>query len=81
MMHPTHAASKPVAMIPNCAATRHGHFVPDGSGQAYMDPWEMVMSGRDGQQGHEVDRSDGEGEVHDTTVSSSTTTSSRFGGS
>jgi len=30
MMHPTHAASKPVAMIPNCAATRHGHFVLDG---------------------------------------------------
>ncbi|MEN3364159.1 MAG: fumarate hydratase, class, partial [Burkholderiales bacterium] len=38
MMHPTHAASKPVAMIPNCAATRHGHFVLDGSGPAYMDP-------------------------------------------
>src|SRR5471032_2651274 len=36
MMHPTHAASKPVAMIPNCAATRHGHFVLDGSGPAYM---------------------------------------------
>ena len=29
---PTHAASKPVAMIPNCAATRHAHFVLDGSG-------------------------------------------------
>ena len=38
MMHPTHAASKPVAMIPNCAATRHGHFVLDGSGAAYMEP-------------------------------------------
>ncbi len=38
MMHPTHAASKPVAMIPNCAATRHAHFVLDGSGPAYMDP-------------------------------------------
>src|SRR5471030_3096098 len=38
MMHPTHAASKPVAMIPNCAATRHGHFVLDGSGAAYMTP-------------------------------------------
>lgn len=37
-MYPTHAASKPVAMIPNCAATRHGHFVLDGSGPAYMDP-------------------------------------------
>ena len=38
MMHPTHAASKPVAMIPNCAATRHAHFVLDGSGPAYIDP-------------------------------------------
>ena len=30
--YPTHAASKPVAMIPNCAATRHIHFTLDGSG-------------------------------------------------
>lgn len=37
-MYPTHAASKPVAMIPNCAATRHGHFVLDGSGPAFMEP-------------------------------------------
>jgi len=37
-MYPTHAASKPVAMIPNCAATRHAHFVLDGSGPAYLDP-------------------------------------------
>ena len=29
---PTHAASKPIAMIPNCAATRHAHFTLDGSG-------------------------------------------------
>jgi len=36
--YPTHAASKPVAMIPNCAATRHAHFVLDGSGPAYIDP-------------------------------------------
>ena len=35
---PTHAASKPVAMIPNCAATRHAHVVLDGSGPAYMEP-------------------------------------------
>jgi fumarate hydratase class I len=35
---PTHAASKPVAMIPNCAATRHAHFVLDGSGPVYLDP-------------------------------------------
>ncbi|MCA3227647.1 MAG: fumarate hydratase, partial [Burkholderiales bacterium] len=37
-MYPTHAASKPVAMIPNCAATRHAHFALDGSGPAYLDP-------------------------------------------
>jgi fumarate hydratase class I len=36
--YPTHAASKPIAMIPNCAATRHGHFVLDGSGPAFMEP-------------------------------------------
>ena len=36
--YPTHAASKPVAIIPNCAATRHAHFVLDGSGPAYIDP-------------------------------------------
>ncbi|MFT5532983.1 MAG: fumarate hydratase class I [Burkholderiaceae bacterium] len=38
MMQPTHAASKPVAMIPNCAATRHAHFVLDGSGAVYLEP-------------------------------------------
>jgi len=38
MLYPTHAASKPVAMIPNCAATRHAHFVLDGSGPVYLDP-------------------------------------------
>ena len=37
-MYPTHAASKPVAMIPNCAATRHAHFVLDGSGPVYVEP-------------------------------------------
>jgi fumarate hydratase class I len=36
--YPTHAASKPIAMIPNCAATRHAHFVLDGSGPAYLEP-------------------------------------------
>ncbi|MCH8181480.1 MAG: fumarate hydratase [Proteobacteria bacterium] len=36
--YPTHAASKPIAMIPNCAATRHAHFVLDGSGPVYLDP-------------------------------------------
>lgn len=35
---PTHAASLPVAMIPNCAATRHTHFVLDGSGPAEFTP-------------------------------------------
>jgi fumarate hydratase class I len=35
---PTHAASKPVAMIPNCAATRHAHFTMDGRGAVYLDP-------------------------------------------
>jgi len=34
--YPTHAASLPVAMIPNCAATRHAHFVLDGSGVAKL---------------------------------------------
>ena len=35
---PTHAANLPVAMIPNCAATRHAHFVLDGSGPVMLDP-------------------------------------------
>ena len=35
---PTHAANKPVAIIPNCAATRHAHFVLDGSGPASLTP-------------------------------------------
>ncbi|MFK7892116.1 MAG: fumarate hydratase [Granulosicoccus sp.] len=38
MDYPTHAASKPVAMIPNCAATRHAHFTLDGSGPALQTP-------------------------------------------
>jgi len=36
--YPTHAASLPVAMIPNCAATRHAHFVLNGSGPANLTP-------------------------------------------
>jgi fumarate hydratase class I len=36
--YPTHAANLPVAMIPNCAATRHAHFVLDGSGPAQLEP-------------------------------------------
>ncbi|QIL84534.1 fumarate hydratase [Vibrio sp. HDW18] len=35
---PTHAASKPVCMIPNCAATRHVHFTLDGNGPAKLTP-------------------------------------------
>jgi len=37
-MYPTHAASKPVAMIPNCAATRHAHFTLRGEGPVYLEP-------------------------------------------
>jgi fumarate hydratase class I len=36
--YPCHAANLPVAMIPNCAATRHAHFVLDGTGPVYLDP-------------------------------------------
>jgi fumarate hydratase, class I len=36
--YPTHAANLPVAMIPNCAATRHAHFVLDGSGPVSLEP-------------------------------------------
>lgn len=45
--YPTHAASKPVAMIPNCAATRHAHFTLTGEGPVYLerpklDEWPKV---------------------------------------
>ncbi len=36
--YPTHAASKPVAIVPNCAATRHVHLELDGSGPVFPDP-------------------------------------------
>jgi fumarate hydratase class I len=36
--YPTHAANLPIAMIPNCAATRHAHFVLDGSGPVALTP-------------------------------------------
>jgi fumarate hydratase, class I len=36
--YPTHAASLPIAMIPNCAATRHVHLTLDGSGPARLEP-------------------------------------------
>jgi fumarate hydratase class I len=35
--YPAHAANRPIAMIPNCAATRHAHFVLDGSGPAELE--------------------------------------------
>ena len=59
-MYPTHAASKPVAMIPNCAATRHAHFVLDGSGPAYITPpsldsWPDVQWAPDYEQSRKVD--------------------------
>jgi fumarate hydratase, class I len=59
-MYPTHAASKPVAMIPNCAATRHAHFVLDGSGPVYLDPpsldlWPNVNWTPDYQKSRKVD--------------------------
>ena len=45
--YPTHAASLPVALIPNCAATRHTHFTLDGSGPALqqapsLDDWPEI---------------------------------------
>src|SRR4051812_33699426 len=59
-MAPTHAASKPVAIIPNCAATRHAHFVLDGSGPAYLDPpsldlWPKLQWAPDAQRSRRVD--------------------------
>ncbi len=59
-MHATHAASKPVALIPNCAATRHAHFVLDGSGPVYLDPpalsdWPDVHWTPDTQRSRRVD--------------------------
>ena len=36
--YPTHAANLPIAMIPNCAATRHAHFVLDGTGPVALEP-------------------------------------------
>ncbi len=36
--YPTHAANLPIALVPNCAATRHAHFHLDGSGPAKLEP-------------------------------------------
>jgi fumarate hydratase class I len=41
--YPTHAASLPVAVIPNCAATRHVHFTLDGSGRALLTPPDLDL--------------------------------------
>ncbi|TMI07881.1 MAG: fumarate hydratase [Betaproteobacteria bacterium] len=41
--YPTHAASLPVAIIPNCAATRHAHFTLDGSGAAKLEPPDLAQ--------------------------------------
>lgn len=41
--YPTHAASLPVCMIPNCAATRHAHFTLDGSGEAHLTPPDLSV--------------------------------------
>ena len=43
MDYPTHAASLPVAVIPNCAATRHIHFTLDGSGPAVLEPPDLEL--------------------------------------
>jgi fumarate hydratase, class I len=59
-MFPCHAAGKPVAMIPNCAATRHAHFELDGSGPAYIEPpsldlWPKIDWAPDTQKSKRVD--------------------------
>ncbi len=43
MDYPTHAASLPICMIPNCAATRHAHFTLDGSGPALQTPPDLAQ--------------------------------------
>jgi len=50
--YPTHAANKPVALIPNCAATRHAHFILDGTGPADLkapdlEEWPDIAWGND----------------------------------
>lgn len=56
---PTHAASKPVALIPQCAANRHVHFTLDGSGPAALDPpdlsdWPEIVMERTANAGRRV---------------------------
>ncbi len=57
---PTHAASKPVALVPQCAADRHAHVTLDGSGPAHLTPpplslWPEIALGGAGQQLRRVD--------------------------
>src|SRR6202046_3390011 len=61
--YPTHAASLPVAVIPNCAATRHLHFTLNGNGPAVLEPpnldlWPMAEGemGRGGERASRVSR-------------------------
>lgn len=60
--YPTHAASLPVCMIPNCAATRHAHFTLDGSGEAVLTPPDLNIwpdiSYEAGEQARHVDLDD-----------------------
>jgi fumarate hydratase class I len=57
--YPTHAASMPVAIVPNCAATRHARFVLDGSGPAFLEPPDLDLWPEldlpDGKQSRKVD--------------------------
>ncbi len=57
---PTHAASLPVGLIPNCAATRHVHFTLDGSGPAALTPpdlgdWPEILLEKAGANSRRVD--------------------------
>ncbi len=57
--YPTHAANLPVALIPNCAATRHIHFTLDGSGPVQLQPPKLedwpIISQENGQSARRVD--------------------------
>lgn len=54
--YPCHAANKPVAMIPNCAATRHTHFILDGTGPAEFNPPSLADWPQISQQGGKTSR-------------------------
>ncbi len=65
---PTHAASLPVGLIPNCAATRHVHFALDGSGPARLDPpdlsdWPEILLDMAGAGSRRIDLDNLTGEV------------------